>query len=199
MLYAKTTRAIPQVVSDVGFFVWVALWVFLANQVRYGVGLYAQAVTDAEANATDLATALKLSTDSLTAVPVVGDLLAASLAPTADSLAGLPATLHEVSQLLEATAVVLAVIAFVIPVVVYVCLWLPRRVAFVREASAGKHLAAAESSPELFALRAIAHAPLRDLLAVTPDPMGAWKRGDPTVIRQLSRLELARHGVKPRT
>ena len=48
---------------------------------------------------------------------------------------------------------------------------------------------------ELFALRAIANAPIRDLVKITKDPMGAWKSGDMDIIRKLANLELREDGL----
>ena len=50
---------------------------------------------------------------------------------------------------------------------------------------------------ELLALRALANGTLADLAGVGGDPVAAWRRGDPLVMRRLAGLELKRAGVRP--
>jgi hypothetical protein len=64
----------------------------------------------------------------------------------------------------------------------------------VRRASAGRRLVAAD--PALLALRALANQPLRALTRVSDDPVGAWRDGDPAVLRELADLELRDLGLR---
>ncbi|HEY0776081.1 MAG TPA: hypothetical protein VGD51_18490, partial [Nocardioidaceae bacterium] len=48
---------------------------------------------------------------------------------------------------------------------------------------------------DLFALRAMAHQPLHRLARISDDPAGAWRRGDPDVVRRLATLELRDSGL----
>src|SRR5437016_6111770 len=59
-------------------------------------------------------------------------------------------------------------------------------------------VAATPAGEQLLALRALADRALRRLAAVSVDPVGAWRREDPTVIRGLAALELRAAGVRPR-
>jgi hypothetical protein len=49
---------------------------------------------------------------------------------------------------------------------------------------------------DLFALRGLAHLPLRTLAAIGTDPVAAWRDGDAQVIATLGRRELDRLGVR---
>lgn len=51
---------------------------------------------------------------------------------------------------------------------------------------------------QLLALRALANRPLRRLTAVSPDPVGTWRREDPAALRALATLELRSAGVAVR-
>jgi hypothetical protein len=48
-------------------------------------------------------------------------------------------------------------------------------------------------------LRALANRPLARLTAVTPDPVGAWRAGDPHAIHGLAAIELRSAGMAVRT
>ena len=82
-----------------------------------------------------------------------------------------------------------------IPILVVALYHLPRRVRFVREASAGQRLLDGPADLELFALRALSNQPLHALARVTDDPVGALRRGDAAVVAALARLELRAGGL----
>jgi hypothetical protein len=48
---------------------------------------------------------------------------------------------------------------------------------------------------DLFALRAMATQPMHVLAAISPDPVGAWRAGDRSVIDRLAEVELRRSGL----
>jgi hypothetical protein len=51
---------------------------------------------------------------------------------------------------------------------------------------------------DLLALRALANQKLATIASVDADAMGAWRRGDARVIRQLAALELRSSGIRLR-
>ena len=202
MLYAKTIKVVPQILADLGLVAWATLWVFLGIKV-HGVFLLLTHPAFATQESAQMLSDLFLgAAQSVHDVPVVGSLLEPPLDSFGSTMASLVAATMTFIHFVQITAVVLGIIVVAVPVVLYLWKWLPWRFAFVREATAGKRLIPADASPEFFALRAIAGAPMRDLARITPDPMGAWNRGDPEVIRRLANLELRRTGLKlprPRT
>ena len=68
--------------------------------------------------------------------------------------------------------------------------WLPFRIRFAVRATAARRYLDAADDVDLFALRALARQPLRQLVAIDPSPTLAWRRGDVEVIRALAGLEL---------
>jgi hypothetical protein len=70
---------------------------------------------------------------------------------------------------------------------------------FVRRATAAQRFIDAAADLDLFALRAMARQPMRRLAAVSPDPTGAWRRGDQATIRSLALLELRDSGLRPQS
>ena len=75
--------------------------------------------------------------------------------------------------------------------------WLFVRGRFVRRASAAQHHIDGNPDLDLFALRAMANQPMTRLAAVHADPAGAWRAGDPRIIRELALLELKDVGLRP--
>jgi hypothetical protein len=77
--------------------------------------------------------------------------------------------------------------------------WLVLRIRFVRRKLTVGALAATPAGAQLLALRALANRPLARLTAVTPDPVGAWRAGDPHAIHGLAAIELRSAGMAVRT
>ncbi len=83
------------------------------------------------------------------------------------------------------------------PVVIVVLFWLVARLRFARRAGAAQRFVDGAPDLDLFALRAIANQPMPRLAKVSHDPAGAWRRGDPEVVRALAVLELKECGIRP--
>ena len=76
---------------------------------------------------------------------------------------------------------------------------MPRRVAWVVEASAATRLAqAGRQATDLLALRALATQPLPRLARLSPTVAQAWRAGDPAAIDALATLELDSLGLRHR-
>ena len=89
------------------------------------------------------------------------------------------------------TAVGIVVLA-ALPVVL---LWLTLRIRYARAARSAITVRTADT--DLLALRALAHMPVRRLLAVSDDPAAAWRRDDREAVRGLAELELRSLGLRP--
>ena len=128
-------------------------------------------------------------------VPVLGTVLSPPLSTFSQGMSSLVVALQHFVHFVDVSSIVVATIVVVVPVGYYLWKWFPWRFSFVREATAGKKLLPGENCAELFALRAIANSPMRDLAKITNDPMGAWMDGDEEIIRKLAQLELRRDGL----
>ena len=90
-------------------------------------------------------------------------------------------------------AVWLPVVLAAIPVVYVLAHHLPGRLRWAREAAAARVLLAGAPDGRLFALRALATAPLPALLEVAPDPLAAYEAGH---VAPLAGVELRRLGLR---
>jgi hypothetical protein len=129
-------------------------------------------------------------------IPAVGESLSAPLRDMATQLANVTTQISDQVGLIQRVAGIAGLAVFLLPVVVWVALWLPARVRFARESGAAKRMLKAGVGLDLFALRGLAHLPLRTLAAVSSDPVAAWRDGDQAVISALGRRELDRLGVR---
>ena len=85
-----------------------------------------------------------------------------------------------------------------LPIVMILVLWLVPRIRFVRRAGRANAVVNTGVGMDLLALRALATQKLPAITAVSHDALGAWRRGDEHVVRQLAQLELRASGVRLR-
>jgi len=105
-------------------------------------------------------------------------------------------TLHDT---IEQAALVMGLIAAAIPLLA-VLWWVLRRSRWVREATAARRLVRGGADASFFALRALAHQPLSEVIRVARrlevDPGEAWRTGHPEAVDALAKLELTRLGLR---
>ena len=193
-LYAETAGLrVRQILGDLAVAVWTVAWVWA------GVTLYRLAEKLAvpgarlEQSGGGFAGDVAEIQQKVGRVPVVGGELQGPfgrLAGVGQTLADAGATQQQVVHQL---ALWLGVMVAAVPIVALLLAWLPRRVSWAREAGAASRLRLAGADLELFALRAVANRPLRQLHRVTPDPAGALRSGD---YEALADLELRALGLR---
>jgi hypothetical protein len=195
-LYAETAglRA-RQLLGDLAVLAWTAAWVAAGLALYRLVERLAVPGARVEQAGNGFAGDVAEIQERIGQVPVVGDQLQGPfgrLAGTGRTLAEAGATQQEVVHQL---ALWLGVVVAAVPVVTLLLVWLPRRVAWAREAGAASRLRMDGADLELFAIRAVANRPLRELRRVTPDPAGALRAGEHEA---LADLELRSLGLRAR-
>ena len=195
-LYAETAglRA-RQLLGDLATLAWTAAWVAAGLTLYRLVERLAVPGARVEQAGSDFAGDVAEIQQRIGRVPVVGDQLQGPfgrLAGTGRTLAEAGATQQEVVHQL---ALWLGVVVAAVPVVTLLLVWLPRRVAWAREAGAASRLRMDGADLELFAIRAVANRPLRELRRVSADPAGALRAGEH---QPLADLELRARGLRAR-
>ncbi len=192
-LPARRTR---QIAGDLWLVAWSALWIWAAFRLHDLVmNLAAPGLAVAE-GATDLATSIDSAGESVGSVPLVGETLSAPFDGMADAALGIAAAGQATADAVSVLARFLAIALAVLGVMSWAVVWVPIRIAFIRRATAARRLVDANEDLDLFALRAMARQPLHVLARITPDPAGAWRRGDQAVINALAELELRSEGLR---
>jgi hypothetical protein len=195
-LYAETAglRA-RQLLGDLATLAWTAAWVAAGLTLYRLVERLAVPGARVEQAGSDFAGDVAEIQQRIGRVPVVGDQLQGPfgrLAGTGRTLAEAGATQQQVVHQL---ALWLGVVVAAVPVVTLLLVWLPRRVAWAREAGAASRLRMDGADLELFAIRAVANRPLRELRRVSADPAGALRAGEH---QALADLELRALGLRAR-
>jgi hypothetical protein len=195
-LYAETAglRA-RQLLGDLAVLAWMAAWVAAGIALYRLVEKLAVPGQRVEQAGSTFAGNVAEIQQTIGRVPVVGDQLQAPfgrLAGTGQTLADAGVTQQEVVHQL---ALWLGVAVAAVPVVALLLAWLPGRVSWVREAGAASRLRLDGADLELFAIRAVANRPLRQLHRVSPDPAGDLRAGE---YEALADLELRALGLRAR-
>jgi hypothetical protein len=193
-LYAETAglRA-RQLLGDLAVVAWTAAWVWAGVTLYRLVDKLAVPGARLEQAGGGFAGDVAEIQQKVGRVPVVGGELQGPfgrLAGVGQTLADAGATQQQVVHQL---ALWLGVLVAAVPIVALLLAWLPRRVTWAREAGAASRLRLAGADLELFALRAVANRPLRQLHRVTPDPAGSLRAGN---YEALADLELRALGLR---
>ncbi len=198
VLYASSpVRRARQVATDLLVLVWVFAAVRAGQAVHQATLRLAEPGRQLEAAGRDIGTNLRAAAEQVGGLPLVGGDLRGALDRTAASAGTLVSAGQEQQSAVGRLAVLLGVLIAVVPILLALGLWLPARVRFIRRAGAAQRFLDADADLDLFALRAMAHQPLHVLARISDDPAGAWRRGDPAVVRELAVLELRSVGLRP--
>jgi hypothetical protein len=193
-LYAETAGLrVRQLLTDVGVLAWTAVWVAAGLTLYRLVEKLAVPGARVEQAGSNFAGDVAEIQQKVGRLPVVGNELQGPfgrLSGVGRTLADAGATQQEVVHQL---ALWLGVVVAAVPIVALLLVWLPRRVAWSREAGAASGLRLDGADLELFALRAVANRSLRELHKVTPDPAGDLRAGE---FEALADLELRALGLR---
>jgi len=197
-LYADhSARFAGQVLADILFVCWLVAWVWVGNVVHDATLDLAGPGRQTAESASTLAGSLTDAGDSLGGLPVVGDSVAAPFDKAAGASDRLAEAGRDEVRTVQRLAQLLGLSIALIPILVVSLFFVPRRLRFVREATAAQRFIDAEADLDLFALRAMTHQPMHVLARVTDDPVGALRDRDRAVIARLAEIELRTHGLRP--
>jgi hypothetical protein len=193
-LYAEQAPLrLRQIALDLLVAAWVAGWGWLGVAVYRLVDKLAGPGRAVEQAGNDFTSNMGTVRDKVGRVPLVGEELRAPfgrLGGVGQTLAG---AAHNQQQVVHQLAWWLGVLLAAVPIVMVLLLWLPPRLRWAREAAAAARLRDDHADLHLFALRAVARRPLRQLRLVTDDPAGALAAGR---YEALAALELQALGLR---
>jgi hypothetical protein len=195
-LYAEQAPLrLRQVATDLVVAAWVAGWAWLGVAAYRLVSSLAGPVGRVERVGDDLAGNMRTIHDKVGRVPLVGEELRGPFGRLGEVGQTLAGAAHDQQQAVQQLAWWLGVLLAAVPIVTALLLWLPPRLRWAREAAAAARLRSDHADLHLFALRAVANRPLRQLARVTDDPAGALAAGD---YEGLAALELRALGLSAR-
>ena len=193
-LYAETAGLrVRQLAGDLAVVAWTAAWVAAGLALYRLVEKLAVPGARVEQAGSSFAADVAEIQQTVGRLPVVGG----QLQDPFGRLSGVGRTLAEAGvaqqEVVRQLALWLGVVVAAVPVVALLLAWLPRRVAWMREAGAASRLRLGGADLELFAIRAVANRPLRELHRVSPDPAGDLRAGE---FQALADLELRALGLR---
>jgi hypothetical protein len=195
-IYADApVRRSLQISGDVLLAIWVYLWVQTALVVRDATLSLAEPGEQISAAGGGLAEQLRDAGRTVGDVPLVGDEVRAPFDGAGGAADRIAAAGDAQVEAVQTLAFWLGLAVGAIPVLIALAVYLPLRWRFIREATAGRRFVDSTDDLDLFALRAMARQPLHRLARISDDPAGAWRRGDPEVVRALAALELRDSGL----
>jgi len=215
-IYAeRPERVVLQVLADLAVLAWVVLVVVLARAAQAAVlmmDVLARRLTGA---GDSISRSFDAAARTASGVPIVGGDLARALGSVTDTGDSLASSGRDLGGIVASTGLAVAVAIVVVGAVPVVAVWLALRLRWVLAARSA-HLA----DPDLLALQALTRRPTATLLRAvggtrpggsagqpgaatsqglvppSPDPAGAWRRGDETVVAALAALELRALGLR---
>jgi hypothetical protein len=198
-LYADTAgRFSRQLVGDLLVVGWVALWVWLALELRERLLKLAGPGEALERAGTSFSGSLNDAGDKVGGLPVVGDDVAGAFRQAggagdtiADAGRSQVDAVHQLALFVPALLLLLAA-------GIVVALWLPGRVRWAREAGAAQRLLSGPDALEVFATRAVVHRRTHELARLPEATVTRWRAGDEAAAATLADLELRALGLRSR-
>ncbi len=186
-----------QLAVDLFMVGWVVLWWWLGRATQESVYAVATPARDSGDAARQVADQIRQGADQTAQIPIIGGELRKPFDAVAGSLQGVIDAADQQVASIEQFGRLLGWLVFLIPVVLLVVIWLPRRIRFFLRARAARQFLDSEADLDLFALRAMAVQPMHVIARISDDPVAAWRRGDRQVIHALAAVELRRSGLNP--
>lgn len=196
-IYADTpTLRVRQQVQDAATLLWVVVWLLAGYSLYRNIEDMRGAARGAEAAGAGFADRLDAAASTVRALPLLGEALRQPLVGAADAGRRLQAAGGDAGDTIHSMALWLGLLIALLPIVWLLARYGPGRLRWMREAAAVAKRPIGPDDLHLFALRAVASAPLHELQRATPDPAAAMAKGD---YAPLAAIELARLGLRPPT
>lgn len=198
-LYASSPlRRTLQISADVGVVAWVLVWVVIGRWVHALVMTLATPADPLRSAGTSWSDRMTDIAGQVVRIPLVGEDLDGPFTGAAGAGGDLVRAGDALEGAVRTVAWVVALLSAGTPILLVVLVWALARWVWVRRAaSLGAELDDPESQ-QLLALRALVRQHPRRLQQLYPDPVAAYRSGDPQVWRALADLELAEHGLRSR-
>jgi hypothetical protein len=198
-LYADTPgRRTRQLTGDLLAVAWVALWVWLALELRERILSLAAPGRALERAGTSFSGSLNEAGDRAGGLPVVGDDVSGALRRAGGAGDTVAEAGRSQQEAVEQLALWLPLLVLLLAAGVVLVRWLPGRLGWAREAGAATRALAGPDAAEVFAVRALARRSTAELAGLPPTTVTRWKAGDPDATAALAELELRALGLRPR-
>jgi hypothetical protein len=196
-LYADTPgRRTRQLTGDLLAAGWIALWVWLALELRERLLRLRGPGEALERAGGSFSGALGDAGDRIGGLPVVGDDVSGALRRAGGAGDTVAEAGRSQQQAVEQVALWLPLLVLLLGAGIVLVRWLPGRLAWAREAGAATRALSGPDTAEIFAVRALAHRSAVELAALPAGTVTRWRAGDPDATAALAGLELRSLGLR---
>lgn len=189
---ARTRQIIADVVAVVVAVLVITVAVTVAAAIR-ALGGFGR---DLEAAGLDFQSGLTDAAETLGGIPLIGGGIRGPFDLAADAGASVAEAGRQQQAFVELVATTTGWLIALLPLVLLTLVWLVPRIRFAVRSRRLRDMIAAGMTADTLAVRALSGAPLRELVAVHPDPAAAWRTNDPVLVRRLAEVELRRAGIR---
>lgn len=196
-LYSNTpARRTVQILIDVLMLVWTVVLCWLAWTIGARMRQLGDAGRQLRDGGSTFDDQMRTLAQKAGDIPLVGS----SLQEPFQSAAGAGVSVRDAGETfatnIDRLGWLLAATIALSSVFVAVMLWLGLRLPWVRRASVARRRLQMPGGDTLLAWDALESSKPASLLAVSPDPVAAWRLGDPVAVRGLADLRLAQLGLR---
>ncbi len=185
-----------QIFADVVGAVTAIIVVAIALTVTAVIRQWGAFGRDLESAGRDFESGLTDAADNLGSVPLIGAGIRGPFDLAASAGESVAAAGRAQQSFVEAVAVGAGWSVALLPLVILTLVWIVPRVRFARRSARLRSQLAQGLTEDTLALRAVARAPLTQLMAVHPDPGAAWRTQDPAMLTAFAAIELRRAGIR---
>lgn len=189
---ARTRQIIVDVAGLVAVIIVISVAAAVTAAIR-GLGAFGR---NLETAGIDFQNGLTEAADALGEVPLIGEGIRAPLDAAATAGESVAAAGRAQQAFVETVALGIGGSVALLPLLLLALLWVVPRVRFARRSGELRAMITNGMTADTLAARAVARAPLRELVAVHPDPAAAWRSNDPVAVRALAAVELRRAGIR---
>ena len=195
-LYADDApRRTRQIIADGAALLGIGLFIWLAVTVRAIIGAFGELGIRLQEAGSGFSDTMREIGDTLGGIPIVGPAVATPFEGAGEAGDTLVEAGEAVRGTVDAISIVAAVAVAALPIAAILVIWLVPRLRRASRAGELSKLVRSGAPLDLIALRGLMTLPIDVVAAQHPDPAGAWRRGDPEVVRRLAELQLQRFGV----
>lgn len=198
-LYASDPlRRTRQLTADLFVLAWVVGWVVVGRWVFGLVMTLAAPAGPLRSAGTSFSSRMTDIAGQVVRIPLVGEELDGPFVGAAGAGQDLVRAGDQLESSVRTVAWLVSLLAAGTPILLVLLAWGLARWAWVRRAASLGREVDDPQSQELLALRALVRQDPRRLQRLFPDPVAAYRSGDPAALRELADLELAEVGLRTR-
>lgn len=190
---ARRTR---QIIADLAALVAIALWIWFGYTVFTLVNGLAEWGRQMQEAGSGFEGAMTDVGNTLGGIPLIGPGIRVPFDGASQAGASLEAAGVAQQEAVLQLALTLGIGIPLLPILTILAIWLIPRIRFIGRAGRAKEVVKADAGMDLLALRALTTQKLSAISKIDPDAIGAWRRGEPDIVRRLAQLELRASGVR---